>query len=832
MYIGPSDQRIQFANGTFAKIQYKYDPAKLKANNLPEEFNVMYFEGGTWKPVDRVTVDPSTRTITAYTSHLTPFVPVVVLPTAGFTTPPPSCIAADFVSGIGGSTSGSAELMIIDENFKYYKDRAYTVVPFSSSPENASTFASLGFSGAMGIATCNGGGTNGCGSQNQNKLYTGTNYINFTAQMDLDVYLMYETRGGGSGKNLNTSNDAPWLAAKGFTNTGYFVETTDSAQYYRVYKKTINQGQNLLLDGNLNGVTDPNIQTNYWLVLKRKGITVPEPATVYCVAQPSQNTPIVNVKISGAAFPSNGTYDFGSVVAGSSSATIPFSIENKGGQSLNLLGTPVVSLSGANASQFTLTQPSFPVPANGSANFTVKFTPSSIGTKTATLTILSDDPSQGIYTINLTGTTPSPPSNLVYPANGSLGFAKGVAKTVTPTVIGTVTSCVANPSLPSGFNIHLTTCAISGIATATQVPTPYTITASNALGSTTASVSIVLFERSTYQTGQTQCYDASGNVIPCAGTGQDGEYKSGLPAAVYSGPNQHPTYTDDYTTTDTTSGLVWKTCIQGIEGADCGTDPQITWYNLIPSCQSLNNVNSGNGYAGRNDWRAASFIEIYKWKLVRYFKTENELSFPGIQKPNVITFDYYISFNLELGSECYHTALNSLAVGRDPGSFAGRYCSEGSNGNTFNPKGLNRCVSGTVQEKAPQFSDLNNGINLDIATGLSWTKCRLGLSGTNCQTGTPNQMNFHDAINACKNLNLGGKTWKVPNVLEALSLFNRVNYGFDYQLFPFDSTYTEDFWTSTPLQNGVKALFVPQYGTVQEETTSNLHGVRCISVVH
>ena len=30
------------------------------------------------------------------------------------------------------------------------------------------------------------------------------------------------------------------------------------------------------------------------------------------------------------------------------------------------------------------------------------------------------------------------------------------------------------------------------------------------------------------QTGQTKCYDTAGTEIPCAGTGQDGEYKAGV----------------------------------------------------------------------------------------------------------------------------------------------------------------------------------------------------------------------------------------------------------------------------------------------------------------
>jgi hypothetical protein len=31
------------------------------------------------------------------------------------------------------------------------------------------------------------------------------------------------------------------------------------------------------------------------------------------------------------------------------------------------------------------------------------------------------------------------------------------------------------------------------------------------------------------QTGQTQCWDASGNLIPCTKTGQDGDIQAGVP---------------------------------------------------------------------------------------------------------------------------------------------------------------------------------------------------------------------------------------------------------------------------------------------------------------
>ena len=54
------------------------------------------------------------------------------------------------------------------------------------------------------------------------------------------------------------------------------------------------------------------------------------------------------------------------------------------------------------------------------------------------------------------------------------------------------------------------------------------------------------------RTGQTTCWDNSGNQIPCAGTGQDGEIKAGEPWP-------EPRFTDngDETMTDNLTGLMW-----------------------------------------------------------------------------------------------------------------------------------------------------------------------------------------------------------------------------------------------------------------------------------
>lgn len=95
---------------------------------------------------------------------------------------------------------------------------------------------------------------------------------------------------------------------------------------------------------------------------------------------------------------------FVNTVVGSSN-TRTFTINNTGTSTLNLTGTPRVSISGS--SEFAVTtQPSAAsIAGGGSLTFVVTFTPTSTGSKTATLTILSDDPdaADATYTFGIAG---------------------------------------------------------------------------------------------------------------------------------------------------------------------------------------------------------------------------------------------------------------------------------------------------------------------------------------------------------------------------------------------------------------------------------------------
>ena len=100
-----------------------------------------------------------------------------------------------------------------------------------------------------------------------------------------------------------------------------------------------------------------------------------------------------------------------STASGSSSAAVTFTIENTGTAPLNLTGTPnIVAINGTYANQFSIVQPgTSTVSASGSTTFTITFSPTSAGPKTATISIANNDADENpyTYTINGTGTVPA-----------------------------------------------------------------------------------------------------------------------------------------------------------------------------------------------------------------------------------------------------------------------------------------------------------------------------------------------------------------------------------------------------------------------------------------
>lgn len=82
-----------------------------------------------------------------------------------------------------------------------------------------------------------------------------------------------------------------------------------------------------------------------------------------------------------------------------------YTISNEGLANLTLTGNPTVSISGINASDFQVSIfPNSPVAAGNSTTFEIKFTPSDIGVRGATVTISNNDLSEATFNFDIQGT--------------------------------------------------------------------------------------------------------------------------------------------------------------------------------------------------------------------------------------------------------------------------------------------------------------------------------------------------------------------------------------------------------------------------------------------
>ena len=145
-------------------------------------------------------------------------------------------------------------------------------------------------------------------------------------------------------------------------------------------------------------------------------------------------------------------------------------------------------------------------------------------------------------------------------------------------------------------------------------------------------------------TGQTTCWDSSGNVIPCAGRGQDGDIQAGAPLS----------YTDngDGTITDDNTGLMWEKQSQDLSIHDVRNT--YTWDRAFDvHVAGLNGMN----FAGHRDWRVPNVKELQS--IVNY----------GNQFPAVS-----LAFNTNCTSGCTVRTCSCTAI-RDPESPASGYWS-------------------------------------------------------------------------------------------------------------------------------------------------------------
>jgi hypothetical protein len=102
--------------------------------------------------------------------------------------------------------------------------------------------------------------------------------------------------------------------------------------------------------------------------------------------------------------PDGGSFNFGVIEIGNYWEQT-FTIQNLGERDLVLGGSPIVVVTGPDSDQFeVISQPVTPVAPGGTRSFVIRFSPTSVGLKTAAISIVNNDWNENPYDITLLGT--------------------------------------------------------------------------------------------------------------------------------------------------------------------------------------------------------------------------------------------------------------------------------------------------------------------------------------------------------------------------------------------------------------------------------------------
>jgi hypothetical protein len=261
------------------------------------------------------------------------------------------------------------------------------------------------------------------------------------------------------------------------------------------------------------------------------------------------------------------------------------------------------------------------------------------------------------------------------------------------------------------------------------------------------------------QTGQITCYNASGSVVACIGTGQDGDLKAGVSW-------QNPRFTDNrnYTITDSLTGLIWskdanpiKTRVSSFDVDGTVGDGAVTWQHAIDYIAKLNTEN----YLGCNDWRLPNVKELESLFNRQEANLSTWLGEQGFE--NVLTSNnYYWTSTTDASASTQAWVVNM---------WFGDAITQWGKSNAA----LALPVRGTKTITVPSFIDNGNQTITDQSTGLVWSKNASAYAAmpSICSTAIGNWQYTLDQI-GCLNRNkyLGYTDWRLPNANEMASIVN------------------------------------------------------------
>jgi len=322
------------------------------------------------------------------------------------------------------------------------------------------------------------------------------------------------------------------------------------------------------------------------------------------------------------------------------------------------------------------------------------------------------------------------------------------------------------------------------------------------------------------KTGARQCWDWQGNIIPCAGTGQDGDVQAGEPIA-------SPRFTDNQngTVTDHQTNLTF------LKNAD--RFGQVNWEQALLNARGLASGSGGlNDGSVAGDWRLPNIRELRS--LIDYSSVEFAVLPPDNPFENVQVGIYWSSTSLTaspllawmstlgIGPSVFDVkaSANHMWPVRGGMGKQARLVKTGQKGCW---DGLGKLINGAgsgqdgdvqagVPFPAPRFILNGNGTVMDKLTGLVWL-----------QNANPfGWNNWQASLDLCNNLKHGeaGLTdnskagdWRLPNVNEVESI---IDFGMVApclpQGHPFDNVGPTSYWTSTTVASAPSQAMFTIFG--------------------
>ena len=300
------------------------------------------------------------------------------------------------------------------------------------------------------------------------------------------------------------------------------------------------------------------------------------------------------------------------------------------------------------------------------------------------------------------------------------------------------------------------------------------------------------------QTGQETCHDEKGRRIPCAGSGQDGEFGRG---AAWPRPRFEP---QGQTVLDRLTGLSWT-------GDANPAEFPLSWPEAFEFIAGMNR----RGAYGFSDWRLPNRRELRS--LVSH-QTRNPALPAGHPFKNVFLGWYWSSTTAAIApAHAWYVHMEGARMfygGKDQSFMVWPVRGEGfgvlpatGQAHCFDVKGDSTPCQGSGQDgewrqgirwPVPRFRTIGADEVLDRLTGLIWSR-HADLTGLPVSWAAA-----YDAV-AQRNRREGAERWRLPNINELESL---VDCAADSPALPAAAPFTAvqtGYWSSTT------SLFEPDW---------------------